>query len=134
MCEQRLWSHCHPFRSPPLPPQKVNANFYLNKVLKLLSEKDIPRLFGKDANSAMLHHDSARAHAAAATAQWLENFGYNLIPARNWPTDSPDLSPMDYSLNEIFKRRLWKQKARRVKGTETGYAPRMVRNICWSLC
>ena len=97
------------------PEAKVNANFYINKVLKPLFQKDIPCLFRKDASSAMLHHDSPRAHTAAVTVQWLENFGYNFIPARDWPANSPDLSPMDYSVNGIFKRRLWKRKARSVK-------------------
>ena len=43
-------------------------------------------------------------------------FGYNFILVRNYPANSPDLSPMDYSMNGIFKCRLWKWKARCVKG------------------
>ena len=55
------------------------------------------------------------AHTAAATVQWIENFGYFFISVRDWLANSPDLSPMDYSVNGIFKRRLWKRKARSVK-------------------
>ena len=53
------------------PDPKVNANFYINKVLKAPFEKDVLRLFGKNTNSA-LHHNSNRAHTAAITVQWLE--------------------------------------------------------------
>ena len=99
-------------------PGSADYGSYLciNKVFEPLLEKNISRIFGKEANSAVLHHDSLRAHTAAATVQWLEDFGYNFIPARDWPADSPDLLPMDYSLNAIVKRRLWKRKARSVKG------------------
>ena len=55
------------------------------------------------------------AHTAAATVQWMESFGYFFIPVQDRPANSPDLSPMDCSVNGIFKRRLWKRKARSVK-------------------
>ena len=54
------------------PDAKVHAKLYFNKLLKPLFEKDISRLFGKDVKSAVLHHDSARAHTVATTVQWLE--------------------------------------------------------------
>ena len=40
-------------------------------------------------------------HTAAATVQWLENFGKNFIPERDWPADPPEFSPKDYSVNRI---------------------------------
>ena len=107
---QCLWSHCHPFHLLPPPPptkQKSTSSSEWTKFSSPFSKKDIPRLFGKDANSVELHHDSARAQAAAAIVQWLENSCYNFIPRRNWPTNSPDWSLMDYSVNGIFKRRFW---------------------------
>ena len=89
---------------------KVTSVFYISKVLKALFSKDIPRLFGKDTKFAVLHHDSAPAHKAAATVQWLESHD-NFIPEQDWCANSPDLSPMDYSINGIFKQGLWKRKA-----------------------
>ena len=65
---------------------------------------------------AVLHHDSAPAHKAAATVQWLESHGYNFIPEEDWCANSPDLSPMDYSINGIFKQGLWKRKAQDING------------------
>ena len=108
---ERLWSHCHLFR-----PSRCKSYHQVlhQQVLKPLLENKIPRLLGEDANSAVLHHDSARAHTAAAPVQWPE-ISACFIPARDWLAYSPNLSPMDYSVNGIFKRRLWKRKARCVK-------------------
>ena len=102
--------------SLPMQKSTPTPTSILKKFSSPFSKRTSPRLFGKDANFSVPHHDSARAHTAAATVQWLENFGHNFIPARNWPTDSLDLSPIDSSVKRIFKRRLWKRKAHNVKG------------------
>jgi hypothetical protein len=100
-----------------VPPRtKVNSDFYVKRVLQPLFEKDIPRLYGKDAKSVALHHDSAPAHKALGTVRFLEDNNYRFIPAADWPSNSPDLSPMDYSINGIFKRRLWKHKTHTLAG------------------
>jgi hypothetical protein len=65
---------------------------------------------------AVLHHDSAPAHKASNTVAWLESHGYKFISEENWPANSPDLSPMDYAINGIFKQRLWKRKTRKLGG------------------
>jgi hypothetical protein len=72
-------------------------------------------MFGSRAHLVVLHHDSATAHKASATVQWLEANNYNFIPAGDWPANSPYLSPMDYAINGIFKHRLWK-KTRNLAG------------------
>ena len=82
------------------PEAKVGANFYIKKFSSRFSEEDISCLFGKEANSAVLHHDSVRGHMA--TVQWPENFGYNFIPARDWAANSPDLLALDYSADGIL--------------------------------
>ena len=56
-------------------------------------------------------HASAREYTAAATVQWLRNLDYIFISTWDWPANSPDLSPMDYSENGVFKRRLWRHAA-----------------------
>ncbi|OQV24934.1 putative Ras-related protein Rab-10 [Hypsibius exemplaris] len=100
-----------------VPPRaKVNSDFYINKVLHPLFKKDIPRLFGKQAKMAVLHHDSAPAHKSAKTVTWLKSNGYKFIPEEDWPANSPDLSPMDYSINGIFKQRLWRRKTKSLEG------------------
>jgi hypothetical protein len=98
------------------PNTKVNSAFFINKVLKPIYEKDIPRLFGKDAKRVALHHDSASSHTSGPTVKWLESNNCNFIPAADWPANSPDLSLKDYSINGIFKRRLSKRKSRGLPG------------------
>ena len=106
---QRLWSHCHPFRPSQLVHQQSTPAHF---------RKEYLCLFGRVTSYAVLHQDSAwsRLHKAAATVQWLENFGQNFIPLRDWLANSPDCSPVDYPVNRIFKSWLRKRKARSVKG------------------
>jgi hypothetical protein len=94
---------------------KVNSWFCVNKLLKPIFEKDIPRMFCSRAHLVVLHHDSVPAHKASATVQWLEANNYKFIPAGDWPANSSDLSLMDYAMKRIFKHRLWK-KTRNLAG------------------
>ena len=98
------------------PSTKVNADFYVHRVLQPLFQKDIKRLYGKSAKRVKLHHDSAPTHRALATVRFMQENKYEFIPASDWPANSPDLSPMDYSINGIFKQRLWKRKAKDLQG------------------
>ena len=65
---------------------------------------------------AVLHHDSVSAHKAKKNVQWLEAHGCKFIPESDWPANLLDLSPMDFSINSISKRRLWKRHARDLTG------------------
>jgi hypothetical protein len=94
------------------PNTKVNSAFFTNKILKPIYGKDILRLFGKDAKRVTIHHDSASSHTSGPTVKWLKSNNCNFIPAADWPENSPDLSPMDYLVNGIFKRRFSKRKSR----------------------
>ena len=73
-------------------------------------------MFGSCAHLVILHQDSAPAHKASATVQWLKANGCKFILAEDWPANSPDLSLVDYVINGIFKQRLWKRKARNLRG------------------
>ena len=120
LCSSRALVHLVPLPSiSSLLTQKSMLTSASTKFSSPFSKKYISRLLGKDANFDARHHDSARVHMASATVQWLENFGYNYISARNWPANSLDLSPIDFSVNGIFKLRLWKRKARNVKGLKS---------------
>ncbi|OWA53030.1 hypothetical protein BV898_17466 [Hypsibius exemplaris] len=82
--------------------KRVNSDFYVKHVLKPLFKKNIPEFYGKQAKSVALHHDSAAAHTALTTVWFLQNNNYRFIPAADW-SNSPDLSPMDYSINRILR-------------------------------
>lgn len=74
-------------------------------------------MLGKAKNMAVLHHNSGPAHKAKKTVQWLESNGYKFIPEQDWPANSLDLSPMNFSINGIFKQRLWKRRAHKLTGS-----------------
>ncbi|OWA55294.1 hypothetical protein BV898_19677 [Hypsibius exemplaris] len=94
-----------------VPPRtKVNSDFYGKHVLKPLFKKDIPPLYGKQARSVALHHNSDAAHTALITVRSLQDNNYQFFSAADWPSNTPDLSPMDYTISGMFKRRLWKHK------------------------
>ena len=62
-------------------------------------KEDIPRLYPDEESKVILHMDGARAHFHPNVVQWLETNKIKYIPAGHWP----DLSPMDYGINGIFK-------------------------------
>ena len=50
---------------------KINADYYIEQVLKPMYAYDILKLFGKHQNKMVFHHDSAPAHSARATQEFL---------------------------------------------------------------
>ena len=100
-----------------VPPEaKVNSQFYVDKVLRPILQKDIPRLYGKLAKKVTLHHDSAPAHTSFFTYNSIVKMGFNFIAKEDWPANSPDISPMDFSLNGILKERLFRRRIRNLDG------------------
>lgn len=91
------------------PGSKINSSYYIEHVLKPLVEKDIPRLYPGEEHKVVIHHDSAPAHASRKTQQWLEAHHPNFIRKEEWPGNSPDLAPMDFCINGLFKKNLWKR-------------------------
>ncbi|GFO47443.1 Aprataxin [Plakobranchus ocellatus] len=51
----------------------------------------------------VLQHDNATPHSANLTQQWLERFGWEILPH---PAHSPDLAPSDFHLFGPLKRHL----------------------------
>ena len=90
-------------------------------------EKDIPRLYRKDAKKVTFHMDSPPAHVAAKTSQWLSDHKYRYIPKHDWLANLLDLAPIDYALNSLFKKFL---KAKLIKNRQ-----QLVRRIrhAWSM-
>lgn len=71
---------------------KVNANYYLNKLLPKLVE-DCQNLLGRD---FVFQQDGAPAHGAKVTQEWLCENCTDFIDKNSWPPNSPDLNPLDY--------------------------------------
>ena len=47
--------------------------------------------------------DSAPAHTATKVTQWLKDRKVTYILKGEWMANSPDLAPLDYAINGIFK-------------------------------
>ena len=90
-----------------LSEAKVNSHFYVDKVLRPILQKDIPRLYGKLAKKVTLHHDPAPPHTSFFTYNSIVEMAFNFITKEEWSANSPDISPMDFSLNGILKQSLF---------------------------
>lgn len=69
----------------------------LNNVVKPLNEtmfKNQPWTF---------QQDSAPAHKAKTTQEWLKNHLPDFISIEDWPSGSPDLNPLDYKLWSVLE-------------------------------
>lgn len=109
------------------PGAKINSTYYIEKVLTPLFENDIPELYpGELLKKVVFHHDSAPAHASVKTQNWLKNSGLKFIPKEHWMGNSPDLAPMDFCVNGLFKWKLFDHAATTVVGLK-----RVMRKV-WS--
>ena len=82
--------------------QTVNAASFcqtLNRLREAIRRKRPGRL----REGVVLLHDNATPHTANLTRQWLENFGWEVLPH---PPHSPDLAPSDFHLFGHLKRHL----------------------------
>ena len=71
---------------------KVNANYYINRLLPKLVE-DSNRLLPA---GFIFQQDGAPAHTARVTQGWLLTNSPGFIEKDQWPPNSPDLNPLDY--------------------------------------
>lgn len=93
------------------PKAKMNGRMFIDLVLKPMFKRDIPRLYPGEEKKIILHMDSAGAHVKDTVVEWLQDQKIRFITKEEWMANSPDLSPMDYGVNSIFKRRCNKHKA-----------------------
>ena len=107
------WPHQHPFRRPDhqrefwlLSQACAEASFQ-----KATSKSSTRRRQKCQVALWQCTRAQVAGHSPVYGGERLQN-----ILASDWPRNSPDLSPMDYSINGIFKRRLWKRKARGLEG------------------
>jgi len=74
---------------------------YLNKEVKpafsrMQTSTDVTatKLFSRN-REGMFQQDGARAHTSKATIVWLDTNIKLYIPPKDWPPNSPDLSPIE---------------------------------------
>jgi hypothetical protein len=76
---------------------KINAKYYINKVLKPFLKKDVPRLFPGRENDMLFHQDSVYCPAIKMTINYLNERKVNCIT----PTESMLKSPYAALLTEV---------------------------------
>ena len=113
---------------------KINKEIILKEFLIPIWKEDIRRLYPGEERKVILHMDRARAHFHPNVVQWLETNKIKYIPAGHWPANSPDLSPMDYGINGIFKnlcnRRTATTKSELMKVAKEVWSEIEIRKIC----
>ncbi|GFN75702.1 histone-lysine N-methyltransferase SETMAR [Plakobranchus ocellatus] len=82
--------------------QCINAARYCS-TLDRLKEAIRPKRPGLLRRGVVLQHDNATPHSANLTQQWLQRYGWEILPH---PAHSPDLAPSDFHLFGPLKRHL----------------------------
>ena len=80
---------------------KINTEYYVNYVLKLLFSVLLPRLYPYEMDKMFLHHDKVSNHTATFTTSYLvkmkEELGVLNISKEKIHDKTPDDSPRDFS-------------------------------------
>lgn len=95
------------------PGAKINASYYISNVLKPFI-KEIHQKFPKW--KFVFHQDSAPAHTAKRTLDFLKMKKMKFIPAVEWMPNSPDAAPCDFFLWGYLKSRLKKYQIFTIDG------------------
>ena len=72
----------------------MDAQRYINEILPIALESD-NRMIGNDWT---YQQDDARLHIHHLNQKWCANHFPSFISKARWPSNSPDLCPLDYSL------------------------------------
>ena len=75
---------------------KINQHNYLNDVLIKVVEPWLKSHFGTD--PYVFQQNGAPSHTARTVQEWCENNLCDFTRSDEWPPNSPDLNPMDYSV------------------------------------
>jgi len=85
------------------PGVKVNKEYYCSQVLEAVVQPWAAKTFGDQPWT--FQQDSAPSHASKATMQWLKSNFLDVISPDEWPSSSPDLNPMDFSIWAILEQK-----------------------------
>src|SRR5277367_4331643 len=94
-----------------VPPKvKVNADYYIEHVLKPLLESEVIKFCGEEACKVFVHHDAAPAHTANKTKAYGQELktklGIPIIDKEHILVKAPDTSPLDFYGFGYLKHRL----------------------------
>ena len=99
---------------------KINAQYYVDYVLRPLFTVHLPALYGREINKVFFHHDKSSSHTANLTTQYLEQLKSEIdisyISREDIPVKAPDASPLDFFGFGYLKQHLLKRRAVTLEG------------------
>lgn len=93
------------------PGVKVNGAYYRDVLLR---QELLPVMRQVSGGVFVFQQDSAPAHRARETVQLLKNETPDFISPDLWPSNSPDLNPVDYKIWATMQQRVYQTKIRDV--------------------
>lgn len=87
---------------------KTSAKVYQETVLEPFVKPLNTSMFS--GQSWSFQQDSAPGHKAKTTQNWLESNVPDFIAAKDWPSGSPDLNPLDYKLWSVLEEMVCKKR------------------------
>ena len=104
------------------PGAKINSAYYCDNVLEQGLLPDIRRI---SKNDFVFQQDGAPAHRSRHTVSYLRAHVPEFIEPENWPPNSPDLNPVDYSVWGALQQMVYRQKI-----TDISHLKQVLIN-CW---
>jgi len=89
------------------PKAKVNSVYYCDEVL---GRGLLPDMRLKSGNDFVFQQDGAPAHRSRHTVEFLNANVPEFIEPHNWPPNSPDLNPVDYSIWGALQQRVYRER------------------------
>lgn len=79
---------------------KINSDYYIDDILQRLvkpafSDTAVQRTLFSAPNAGLFQQDGARCHTSVKTIRWLDENVFSYIRPKEWPPNSPDLSPIE---------------------------------------
>ena len=103
-----------------VPPNvKISSDYNIEKILKPLWEKEVPKLYPGECHKEFVHHDATLSHTSIKTRAYTDslktNIGIKFIGYKDIPIKSTDRSPMDFYAFGWLNQQLYKRKATTLK-------------------
>lgn len=101
---------------------KINSSYYCDVVLQ---QGLLPDIIAHSGDNFTFQQDGAPAHRSRKTVAFLTAHVPDFIEPENWPPNSPDLNPVDYSVWGMLQQLVYRQRIRDIEHLKE------VLTACW---
>jgi len=108
-------------------PQRQWKRSTLNDLIKkiVLHQGLLPDIIAHSGHNFTFQQDGAPAHRSRKTVAFLTAHVPDFIEPENWPPNSPDLNPVDYSIWGMLQQLVYRQRIRDIEHLKE------VLTACW---